>query len=133
MSNDIENFYEIIGNMLEGFKMPPAKARETLEYYFELVLNKINSMPSKYLDGIVDFIRRLNMLVKSLTMNTASESKDLFIQMSANLYKYFEIYINNPIQECIVFVQKSLALVGTEMIEGVNTYIECLLNAKTQV
>lgn len=127
-STDIENFYEIIGSLLDGFELPPEKVKDTLQYYFELIYNKIISMPSQYFEGVIEFIRRLNQLIKSLSKTSASESKSLLIEMCANLYKIFERYISNPIQECTVFVQKSLALVGSDLLEGVNAYLECLLN-----
>lgn len=128
-SNDVENFYEIIGSMLKGFGMDSALVRDTLENYFDILFNKILSFPEGAVESIVECVRRLNMLVKSLTPDITTQSKDLFVVMCSNLYPIFEKHIGyTSLRDILtVFVQKALALVGAELMDGVNTYINCLL------
>lgn len=126
-TNDIENIYEIIGSMLNGYNMPPDKIKDTLSHYFGLIYTKMVNMSSPHIDGYVELIRRLNFLIKSLSVQNASESKELFVEMSSNLYSVFEQYITSPIQEWTVFVQKSLVLSGVLMTDIAKQYVECLL------
>lgn len=128
---NIENIYEIIGNMLQTFKMEPVKIKEILQYYFGLFLTKISEAP--IIQGNIEVIRMMNYLIKPLSKHSASESKEILIEMSENLLKVFQNYINTPILECIVYLQKCLGIVGSEMLEIVNNYMLCLHEANTQV
>ncbi|CAI2381726.1 unnamed protein product [Moneuplotes crassus] len=128
---DIENVYEIIGNMLQNFQMPPDQIKETLAYYFEIIWTKMNN--TTVLQGNIELIRRMNFLVKSLTPKSASASHELLKGMSENLLNIFKAYINSPILECLVFIQKALALNGVEMLESINNYMEAMLVADTQI
>ncbi|CAI2380938.1 unnamed protein product [Moneuplotes crassus] len=128
---DIENVYEIIGNMLENFQMPPEEIKKILSYYFELIWNKMNN--TTVLQGNIELIRRMNFLIKSLKPRSASASQDILKGMSENLLTVFQAYINSPINDCIVFVQKTLTLIGVEMFDNINNYIEAMLAANTQI
>jgi len=117
--------------MLQTFKMEPVKIKEILQYYFGLFLTKISEAP--IIQGNIEVIRMMNYLIKPLSKHSASESKEILIEMSENLLKVFQNYINTPILECIVYLQKCLGIVGSEMLEIVNNYMLCLHEANTQV
>ena len=123
LPHDIENFYEIIGSMCETFHLPPQKVKETVQTYFELVHSKLSSMKDPHIGQVIDLVRRLNMLIKSLSKERASLCNDLLVEMSKNFDAVFEQFITTPIQECTVFVQKSLTIVGNGMMEVFDEYI----------
>jgi len=54
ISNDIENFYEIIGSIMVNFHMKPTQVKENLAYYFELICHKINSFSHTATESIVE-------------------------------------------------------------------------------
>jgi hypothetical protein len=127
ISNDIENFYEIIGSMLEGFKMDPTKVNEILTKYFEVLKGKIGDIVEDNFELVIDYIRRMNMLLKAVKEDTASASKDLLLHMCE---WFFELSskLTYPVQEYTVMLQKSLHLAGIEVLKYIDGYITHLLS-----
>ena len=133
LSSDIENFYEIVGNIFEGFQMDTTVIRETLSTYFTLIYDKLKSLPDTAAEGRTEFLRRLNVLVKSLNSKNSSECKDLFIAMVTNIYPFFKLHIDyRTFRDAFtVFFQKSLTIVGSNLFEWAENYIETLLSIKS--
>ena len=105
LSNDIENFYEIIGSLLEGFQMDPSKVKDILSRYFNLINSKIDSISGENYELVIDYIRRINMLLKSIKEKTASQSKELLLHMSG-VFSTICIQIKYPVHEYTVYLQK---------------------------
>ena len=131
LSNDIENFYEIIGSLLEGFQMDPSKVKDILSRYFNLINSKIDSISGENYELVIDYIRRINMLLKSIKEKTASQSKELLLHMSG-VFSTICIQIKYPVHEYTVYLQKWVNLVGVDMVKQVARYIEFMLGHKTQ-
>ena len=133
LSSDIENFYEIIGNIFEGFQMDPSLIKETLSTYFTLIYEKLKGLPDTAAEGRTEYLRRLNVLVKSLNSKTVWESKELFTSMIANIYPFFKLHIEyKSFRDAFtVFLQKSLNLVGNELYEFAEDYIQTLIQSNT--